>query len=371
MKKIIIALYAFFLLLFSLFSFAFVDQNLSYFSSFYSGIATSNRGIVSFVYIVFVIVFFAFYFTFWKMYLKNKLTKKNVKWVIALNCLILIFSYPAMLSYDIFNYIFSAKIFFFYHENPYLIMPIQFLGDPFLSFTHAANKVALYGPSWILITGLPYILGFGNFIVTIFNFKLLATLFYLVTSWMIYKISKNFLPVIIFSLNPLVIIETLVSGHNDIVMIFFALCSLFYVSRNNIFSSSIFILLSILIKYSTLFLVPIFIYIAFLKRSKKVVNWNKVYLFCAILMMAAFLLSPIREEIYPWYAVWFLPFAVLQKNKLILYISISLSFALLFRYVPFMFLGTHLNPAPIIKTLVTFTPPLVVLLWYVGSRKLS
>ncbi|MEX2013174.1 MAG: hypothetical protein WD967_02115 [Candidatus Levyibacteriota bacterium] len=339
-------------------------------SSFYSGFATGNREFTTFIYIATVVAFFAFYFAFWKMYLKNKLKAKDVKLVVGITCAILLFSYPAMLSYDIFNYIFSAKVLFYYHENPYLIMPVQFLGDPFLSFTHAANKIALYGPSWIIASGLPYILGFGNFILTILNLKLLVVFFYLATSWMIYKISKDLLPVILFSLNPLVIVETLVSGHNDIVMVFLALCGIFLLSRKKVFSSFIFLILSILIKYSTLFLLPVFLYVSFLQKNKKSINWSKIYSFCAVLMMTAFFLSPIREEIYPWYAIWFLPFAVLQKNRLVLYISISFSLSLLFRYVPFMFLGIHDGPAPITKMLVTFVPPLIVLFWYLLSKKL-
>lgn len=371
MKKILISAYALFLLFFSFFSYLFIDRNLSYLSRFYTGFATNNREITAVIYINFVVVLFAFYFVFLKMYLKNKLNRKDIVWIIILSCLTLMFFYPAMLSFDIFNYVLTAKVAFFYHENPYIIMPIQFLGDPLLAFTHAANKIALYGPFWIGITGLPYILGFGNFLITIFNFKLLATLFYLATSWMIYKISKDFLSVTIFSLNPLVIIETLVSGHNDIVMIFFVLCGVFFLSRNKMFPSFLFLLLSILIKYSTLLLLPVFLYVSFLQRNKKNVNWDKIYSLCAILMMIAFLLSPLREEIYPWYVIWFLSFAALSpKNKLVLYISLAFSFSSLFRYVPFILLGTHLAPTPFIKTFTTFAPVILVTVYVIVKEKL-
>lgn len=370
MKRGVIAAYSVFLMIFTFFSYLFIDANLSYFHSFYTGFIFDNRRLTTFAYVSLIAIFFVFYFLFWRMYLKKSFGKKDIEWIIGITSFILLLSYPAMLSYDIFNYIFTAKVLYFYKENPYIIMPIQFAGDPLLAFTHAANKISLYGPSWIGITGLPYVLGLGNFILTVLNFKLVAAFFYLATSWIIYKISKDLLPVIIFSLNPLVIVETLLSGHNDIAMIFFALCAIFFLSRKKMLPSFIFFLLSILIKYSTLFLSPIFLYVALLQRNKKSVNWDKVYLFSAILMTTAFLLSPLREEIYPWYAIWFLPFAVLQKNKLILYISISLSFSLLFRYVPFMLLGTHLYPTPIIKTLMTFVPPLIVLLWRTLNKKL-
>ncbi len=370
MKKIIISSYVLLLLVFTFFSYLFIDRNLLYMSKLYTGFFTLHREIASLIFVSLVLSSFVFYFQFLRMYLNNELNRKEIKWIVGTTSLILIFSYPAMLSYDIFNYIFTAKVLYFYRENPYIIMPIQFIGDPFLSFTHAANKVALYGPSWIGITGLPYVLGIGNFILTLFNLKLLIAFFYLATSWIIYKISKDLFPVILFSLNPLVIIETLVSGHNDIVMVFFALCGLFFLEKNKIFPSIISLLLSVLIKYSTLLLSPVFLYVSYLKINKKTVNWEKIYSSCAILMMIPFFLSPLREEIYPWYAIWFLAFAVLQKNKFILYISLTFSFSLLFRYVPFMFLGTHMGPTPIIKTLITFVSPLVVLLWYALNKKL-
>jgi hypothetical protein len=277
-----------------------------------------------------------------------------------------------MLSFDIFNYIATAKVLFFYHENPYVIMPIEFVGDPLLSFTHAANKIALYGPSWISISAIPYFTGFGNFLVTLFSFKLFVSIFYLGTVYLIWKISKNLLSVSFFALNPLVIIETLVSGHNDIVMIFFSLCS-FYILMNkkNIILAIIFFMLSIFVKYSTIFLFPLFIYIVWKTIRKRSINWTKIFYFSSFLMLVAFLLSPIREEIYPWYAIWFLPFvSIVFQKKILVYISLALSFGLLLRYVPFMLLGTHFGVTPFLKTAVTFIPVFFVIIYIFFKDKL-
>ena len=168
-----------------------------------------------------------------KLINKKKIVFKDLRFLIFITIVILFFSYPGMLSFDIFNYIVTAKVLFFYHENPYIIMPIEFVGDPLLSFTHAANKISLYGASWILITAIPYFVGIGNFLLTLFSFKLFVSMFYLGTVFLIWKISKNLISVALFSLNPLVIIETLVSGHNDIVMVFFSLFS-FYILMKKI-----------------------------------------------------------------------------------------------------------------------------------------
>jgi len=270
-----------------------------------------------------------------------------------------------MLSYDIFNYITTSKVLFFYHENPYLVMPIEFAGDSLLAFTHAANKIALYGPIWVSLTGIPYLFGFGNFILTLFSFKIFIIIFYFLTVFLVWKMSKNIISVILFSLNPLVVIETLVSGHNDIVMLFLALFSFFLLIKRKVFFAILFLALSILIKYSTILLLPIFSYALWKIIEKREVNWRTIFYFSALLMFVGFLLSPIREEIYPWYAIWFLSFIFLiPEKKILVFISIAFSFGLLFRYVPYMFFGTYAGLTPLFKLIATFTPASLVLLYF-------
>lgn len=370
MKILLICSYVLFLLVFDFFSYLFVDVNLSSFERLYSGFTFSHRLETSIAYSFFVTIFFVFYLIILRLFKQSKLSHKDIKLILIITSLILFFSYPAMLSFDIFNYLLTAKVSFFYHENPYVIMPIQFINDPLLSFAHGANKIALYGPSWIILTGIPYLLGFGNFILTLFNFKLVVAAFYLATLWIIHRITKDFTSVLIFALNPLVIIETLLSGHNDVVMMFFALLSIYFMSKEKIIPAFIFLLASFFIKYSTLFLLPVFIYVVFAEIKKRSIVWDKVYLASVLLMFFAFILSPIREEMYPWYAIWFLSFtALLPKNKIIFYLSVSLSFSLLLRYVPFMLLGTYFGPTPAIKIITTATPVIGTIIYLLIRKK--
>lgn len=369
MKKFLIVLYSIFLSLFSIFSYAFVDPSLLYLKDIYSDFAFSNRFLTTIFYMLFIFIFFIFYGIFIRLAVKKKLKFKDVLILLVVTVGILLFSYPAMLSYDIFNYIVTSKVLFFYHENPYVVMPIEFIGDPLLLFTHAANKIALYAPLWIFLTGAPYVLGFGNFIIALFNFKLLISAFYLATVFLIWKISKNIVSVFLFSFNPLIIIETLISGHNDIVMMFLALFSFFLFVKKKIFFAVLLFILSILIKYATILLIPVFLYILWKTIRKKDINWKSVFYFSSLLMYVGFLLSPIREEIYPWYATWFLSFVFLiTDKKLLLHISLAFSFGLLFRYLPFMLFGTHVGLAPIIKSSVTFIPVFLVLFYFIVKK---
>lgn len=369
MKKTIVALYVAFLALFTVFSYAFIDPNLSYLKNIYSGFAFSNRLLTAIFYASSVVVFFIFYGLFIYLGIKKRFNFRDVLILLGITAAALLFSYPAILSYDIFNYIATSKVLFFYHENPYVIMPIEFAGDPLLGFTHAANKLALYGPFWILLTGIPYLLGLGNFIAVLFSFKFFVAIFYFLTVFLIWKMSKNIISVVLFSFNPLVVIETLVSGHNDIVMVFLVFFSFFLLSKKKILLGIMFFIFSILIKYATILLIPVFLYIVWRLIKNKEINWAKVYVFSSWLMLIAFLLSPIREEIYPWYAIWFLSFAFLMpEKKILLYLSIALSFGLMFRYIPFMLLGTYEGPTQAIKSVITFVPAFLTLAYLVFKK---
>lgn len=372
MKKIIGILYFIFLLLFTFFSYAFVDQNFSYLKNLYTNFYLSNRLMTTIFFILSVVVFFIFYSIFIYLAVKKKIDLKETFLLIGVTAVTLLFSYPAMLSYDIFNYIATGKVLFFYQENPYIVMPIEFVGDPVLAFTHAANKIALYGPTWLALTGIPYSISFGHFLVNLFMLKSLVIIFYLSSVFLIWKLSRNIVPVVLLALNPLVVIESLVSGHNDIAMIFLVLLSFFLLTKKNIFLGVLFFILSIFVKYTTIVLVPIFLFVIWKIIQKKQFSLTTIFYYCFLLMLVAFFLSPLREEIYPWYAIWFLPFSFLVPNKkLLLYISIAFSFGLMFRYVPFIFSGTHAGITPTVKSIVTFVPSCLILFYFLIKKKLG
>ncbi len=417
--KILISIYTIFLILFVIFSYAFVDLNLFYLKPLITDFYQIQRVLVTLIYFLFIILSFTFYLLLLKLFHEKKLPISRVRNVIKLTIGVLLLAYPAMLSYDIFNYIATAKVLFLYHENPYIIMPIEFFGDPLLFFMHAANKIALYGPFWIILTGIPFLLSLKNFLLSLFLFKLFLVPFYFGTLFIMSKLSKNFLPILVFALNPLVIIETFVSGHNDIVMMFFALISFYLILKKRVFLSLILLLCSVLIKYATIFLLPLWIYIwikqlsnnrtsptpahacqasdlphsvrsgpkrrgymvrflLFFERTlvSREVNKqfstssnnkidessekNLIFFYATLSMFMIFLLSVFREEIYPWYAIWFLPFTSLLFGKNFLtYFSISLSFGLMLRYIPFMLLGTYFGPTPILKVILTLVPVII------------
>jgi hypothetical protein len=86
-------------------------------------------------------------------------------------------------------------------------------------------------------------------------------------------------------------------------------------------------------------------------------------------MFIIFLLSPFREELYPWYFIWVFVFLVLTpERKNLLLLGISLSFSLLLRYVPFMLTGTYFNMTPFLKILLTLSVPVLVSIYLLLRR---
>lgn len=367
MKNLLFVLYGFFLLAFTFCTYFFIDPNISYLNWFYLHFQLGSHILKVALLFSILIIFFLFYLFILFLYMKKTLTMKDGMILIAMTIIFLMVAYPAVYSYDIFNYIATAKVAFLYKENPYVIMPIEFTGEPLLRFMHAPNKVALYGPVWLLFTFIPYIFGNGNFIVTLFLFKGLVVIFYILLLLFIYKLTHNFFSVLFVALNPLVVIETIISGHNDAVMMALFLASLYYFLRARIFIGSSLFILSVFIKYATLFLAPVFLVFSYLYKQKNIkrerlMNW---LLFG---MIGIFLLSSFREEIYPWYALWFLPFVAIIGRRRDMLIAILFTFCLELRYFPYMILLTHFGPTPYLKLLITFLPLFMIFVFLYAKR---
>ena len=357
--NLVVPIFILTLILFSSFTYSFVDINILYFKSLYTGLYLNQRLVLSVIYSILIIVLFGCFYFFANH--ADRL-KAQINRIILFSILATIFAYPAALSFDIFNYMLTAKVTFVYQENPYIVYPIEFLNDPHLAFTRAANKTALYAPFWILLSGIPYFLGFGNFILTLFSFKAFIALFYIGTAYLIRKLDKN--AVLFFALNPLVIIESLVSGHNDIVMVFFALLSLYLFFQKKYLFSYVAIIGSMLVKFATVFLTPV--YLGMLKDIVvgKKINQERAFRYSAIFMFIIFLLTPLREELYPWYAIWFIVFtAFLHRNKFLQSLVLVFSLGLMLRYIPYMATGNYFGPTPIIRNLLMITPVFILLVF--------
>jgi len=303
------------------------------------------------LYIAIVLLLYLFYFLFLRLSRIGGIRDIGGIWgLVIATTIILTFSYNAF-SYDLFNYMFDAKIVTYYHQNPYEHKALEYLGDPMLSFMHGVHRTYPYGLVWLILT-VPLSLGINFFLPTFFLFKLLASLSFLGTVFFIGKILNKFSPqnevfaIVFFALNPLVLIESLVSAHNDIVMMFFAVWALYLLLSKKYTRSIILLVLSIGVKFATVLLVPVFLYIAIKQLRKQSIDFKKVFATIFMLMTIAVFVTSFASginknpEIQPWYFLMLFPFAsFVAQKRIIVFLTISMSFAMLASYIPYILTG--------------------------------
>ena len=350
------------------YSFTQVDLNLTLsewsvwqvIQKYFQHIGYFQRPLSSFLFVGIALSLFFFYLMILRRVHEKKIDKQTIWFLTITTTLILTFSYNAF-SYDLFNYMFDAKIVTYYNQNPYVHKALDFPGDPMLSFMHWTHRLYPYGPTWLGLT-VPLSIGIKFFLPTFFLFKILMSLSFLGTVFFIGKIlqklsSKDELfGVAFFALNPLVIVESLVSAHNDIVMMFFAIWALYLLMSKKYVRSIILFILSIGVKFATAFLVPVFLLIYFFKKRNKRLNWEILFSAIAILMVVPVVLATIRTSFQPWYLLNLLPFVALVSKKSYFFIpSIILSLFSLLQYLPFLYLGNWDMPVPVILLWLTIS----------------
>lgn len=166
---------------------------------------------------------------------------------------------PFISSSDLYSYIFSGRLLPHFGANPYLTTYDTFQGDNLYNNIRTiwSSHTTLYGPLFLLLGGLVNIIGGNNLGLIILIFKSLLIGANLISTLLIYSLSKSEKATFLYGLNPLVVFELAGNSHNESVLILFLLVSLFFISRPVIGFGSL--TASFLVKYSTLILVPFYL----------------------------------------------------------------------------------------------------------------
>lgn len=387
-EKIIYISYLVVLIAFFLYSFTQIDLGLTFSRiTFLRSLVRSFQEIGYFqrplsaqLYISFLIIFHLFYFFFLYLASRGKINMKKT-WVLILStAAVLVFSYNTY-SYDLFNYIFDAKIITHYQQNPYLHKALDFPGDPLLGFMHWTHRVYPYGPVWLVLTVPLSFIGMNFFLPTFFLFKLLIAASFLGTTYYIGKILKKISPkkeiwgMVFFALNPLIIIESLVSAHLDIVMLFFAMWSLYQLINKKYIPALVLLAVSIGIKFATAALLPVYLIVIALQLKNKKINWSLVFFSSLILMIGTVIYMAQKSNFQPWYLLEALFIAVfLSENYAVFLPSIIISFFALLTYAPYLYLGNWDPPVPQILNnllLYSYISSVLAVVIYFFARKIK
>ncbi len=321
-----------------LYTFTQVDLSLTFSQSsifqtaekFMQNIGFFQRPLSAAIFGIITAILFIYYLLFLYLSRKGVIKYFHLKLIIPIVVIILGLSYNAF-SYDLFNYIFDAKIITFYHQNPYFHAPIDFTGDPMLNFMRWTHRFYPYGPSWLILTLPLSFVSLNIFIVNFFLFKGLIALTFLGSCYLIYKISEIIFPkdkvfnTLFFALNPLVLFEGLVSVHNDFPLIFFALLAFYLYFKKRKIGSFLSLFFSIGIKYASVILIPVFLGLFVYERLKKNINYEYVFLISAVISLSAIIFASYRTTFQPWYLMFPFSLAAFVSRKYYVFIPVLVS----------------------------------------------
>lgn len=385
-SRLVFISYIFTIIILFLYSYTQVDLNLTLsqwsvwqvIQKAFQHIGWFQRPFSTTLFIVILVLLTIHYLVFLHLVKNNKLSEKQLWLLVGFISIILLFSYNAF-SYDLFNYMFDARIVTYHHQNPYLQRALDYPNDPWITFMRWTHRTYPYGPVWLGLTIPLSFIGMKFFLPTLFLFKSLMVGSFVGAVYIIGKILEKTgidnkrIGMVIFALNPLVIVESLVSAHHDIVMMFFALLAFFLLLQKRSILALFVFLLSVGIKFATVFLLPIFIVFYVHQTNKKKIQWDVFMSFMTIAMTIALVVASVRTNLQPWYLLFIVPFASLLGWKYYILIpSIILSFFALLSYVPFLYLGNWNNPVPsIIFWLMVNSIVLSVLLVFFSYLRFS
>lgn len=376
MTKLFTPLWVFSSLLLFLYSFTQVDLSLTFsraslFQTIQKGftyVGWFDRPLSTYLYIAVFTILFLLYFWTLSLVKKNLVSRKTI-WV-TIFCIggILTLSYNAF-SYDMFNYIFDAKIITHYSQNPYLHKALDFPGDPMLSFMRWTHRTYPYGPFWLVLTVPLSFIGNGFFILTFYLFKILMTLSFLLTIYSIEKIAQilklknTLLPLAAFAFNPFILSESLVSAHNDIVMMGLCMYGTYKLLDGEIIKGTVFYLLSVGVKFATALLLVVYLVLSSIKKKDYFIAIS------VLSMIVAVIIATLRTNFQPWYLLYIAPFAaILFEKSYIKTPFIILSVAAVIYYIPFIYTGNWDPPIPAILNNIMLTAISVSLLSIVVER---
>jgi hypothetical protein len=220
---------------------------------------------------------------------------------------------------------------------------------------HNTHTPAPYGYAWTGISLLPVYLGLPSFTLSLWFTKTLISTFFLLEIFFFTKIAKivhkkdSLNRVIALGLNPLILMETFIIGHNDSIMMFFIFLSFYLLETNkttkNKFISLLSFIASVFIKYATVVLAPVLL----LKNKIK-----DIYATSGSILLVILLSRP--GQLNSWYLHWGIAFLLLSKSKKLVKLGILLSIGGMLRYLPYIYFGHWDFPVTIIRWVLLLAP---------------
>ena len=193
----------------------------------------------TFLYLVILAILSILYFVIIKR--RENIFQNNKKMFIFIILIAIIFTFVLpFASSDIFYYLGIGRLDSTYHQNPYYTTIKEFVDqgentkylqtDTVLEQGYIndwSGTTVVYGAVWTLICKIIATFSFGNINVGLFLFKLVNVIIHITNCILIYKITNKKIFVLLYGLNPLILIEGIAEVHNDlkVAVVFLALAT--------------------------------------------------------------------------------------------------------------------------------------------------
>jgi alpha-1,6-mannosyltransferase len=191
-------------------------------------------------------------------------------WVLGIGIvcsLLLLWLYP-ITALDVVLYAVRARLWALYGGSPMLALPQNFPQDPYIIFAgEYVKEVSPYGPLWELIAQIPIRLGILDIGWGVIAMKVIALISYIgmavLLGWYARQDSPQYgvsgLTAMTFLvLNPMVLLEAIGNGHNDMLMLALIALGLILWQRDRWAWATFALTLATLVKITGLILMPLF-----------------------------------------------------------------------------------------------------------------
>ena len=179
----------------------------------------------------------------------------------------LLWLYP-ITALDVVLYVVRARLWALYGGSPMLALPASFLQDPYIHLAgEYLKQPSPYGPLWELVAQVPVRLGITGIGSGVIAMKLIALLSYagmsLLVGWTAGQQEprlgiSRLTALTFFALNPLVLLEALGNGHNDMLLLLFMTLGLVLWQGDKWIWAAFTLTCASLIKVTGLLLLPLF-----------------------------------------------------------------------------------------------------------------
>ncbi len=211
---------------------------------------------------------------------------------------------PPVFSGDIHEYLMRGRILGIYHLNPYQHVPAEFPNDLLCPRSTWPNNPHTYGPLFVWAQTLPAVLFKDSIPGMVWAQKVILLVFAGVGITYFSKIIRQCgfknpeLLLVSFAANPLLVVGTVIDGHNDTMMLAFMIMSVYFLLRKSYTRCFVFWSFGFLTKYTVIVLLPYLVFTAVKAKAEE----RKSFPWSFLLRQAAVNVALIAAAFAPFWA---------------------------------------------------------------------